>query len=176
MSDIETTLGIGGFEIKEWTMSGSAAEQVRVNSGNVPTHHDQTRVLGVIWDPSHEEFKFEVQVKFELKSKTRAASEFAIGDLDDKFPSVLSRRIILSRINGLYDALGLLQPFVIRMKIEMAKLWKSADGVSTIGWDEPIPAIHQRIWSELFSGKCCSCVVSHSLGASDQWTVLVNLG
>ncbi|XP_033116820.1 uncharacterized protein LOC117116838 [Anneissia japonica] len=61
-------------------------------------------------------------------------------------PQPLTKRICLSKINAVYDPLGLLTPVTVRAKILLRKL--SGEGLA---WDEPIKDEYQREWFKLFS-------------------------
>ena len=60
----------------------------------------------------------------------------------------LSKRTIMSFINGLFDPPGLTTPFIVRGKILMRKTWTTAPD---IGWDDPIPEELNKEWILFFS-------------------------
>ena len=55
-------------------------------------------------------------------------------------PAAITKQIILSQKNGVYDPMGLIAPFTVRVKILMRKLWQEP---KQIGWDDPIPTEHK---------------------------------
>ena len=62
-------------------------------------------------------------------------------------PSQLTKRIILSQVNSIYDPLGLAGPFTVRAKLMMRKIWASHN---ELGWDDPIPEDHKNKWKAFF--------------------------
>ena len=43
--------------------------------------------------------------------------DLSIENFDDKIPLILPKRMLLSQVNGIYDPLGLISPFIIKGKI-----------------------------------------------------------
>ena len=88
---------------------------------------ESTKVLGIQWYPSTDEFGFEgIEVPVTL---------------------VVTKRLILSCIARIFDPLGLIQPFIISAKIMFQEAWRLGTG-----WDEEIPDIadqFQRWLAEL---------------------------
>jgi len=63
-------------------------------------------------------------------------------------PDVMTKRIILSQINSMYDPLGLAGPYTVRAKILMRRLWTNE---TKINWDDPIPEKYKREWDTFFN-------------------------
>ena len=63
-------------------------------------------------------------------------------------PMALTKRLILSWVNRIYDPLGLISPFIIRAKILMQKLWLNTN--QKLGWDDPISTDLQGEWNQFF--------------------------
>ena len=60
----------------------------------------------------------------------------------------MTKRIILSRVNSIYDPLGLAGPYTVRAKILMRRLWTNE---TEIDWDDPIPEKYRREWDTFFN-------------------------
>ena len=60
---------------------------------------------------------------------------------------VLTKRMILSQVNSIYDPLGLAGPYTVRAKILMRKLWTYE---TKLGLDDPIPEEYGREWMTFF--------------------------
>ena len=58
-------------------------------------------------------------------------------------PQQLTKRMLLSQINSVYDLLGLAGPFTVRAKIPMRHLWGSD---RKLDWDDPIPEENNENW------------------------------
>ena len=57
-----------------------------------------------------------------------------------------TKRSMLSIINSIYDPLGLINPFTIRAKILMRKLWAQNP---KIDWDDNLPKEIEQEWEEI---------------------------
>ena len=55
--------------------------------------------------------------------------------------------MILSQINGIYDPLGLVSPFVVKAKMYLRKLWALEP---KLDWDDPIPQSLFKQWIDFF--------------------------
>ena len=62
-------------------------------------------------------------------------------------PQQLTKRMLLSQINSVYDPLGLAGPFTVRAKILMRHLWGSD---RKLDWDDPIPEENKENWITFF--------------------------
>ncbi|KAG5861076.1 hypothetical protein JTB14_038330 [Gonioctena quinquepunctata] len=82
----------------------------------------ETKILGMIWNPEIDSFRF-------------------------RFPvpgSSCTKRIILSTVARCYDPVGLVAPFILYLKLLIKELWKLK-----IGWDEMVPNEIFQKWSKL---------------------------
>lgn len=110
-------LRCGGFELRKWVSNNSvlltdidsADHELACSKSLAP---ENVKVLGIAWNPSHDNFHFHV-------------------NLDDSVPT--SKRTILSNIARLYDPLGWVT-VIISAKIFMQQLWRCQ-----LEWDDPIP-------------------------------------
>ena len=109
--DIEKLIDKGRFEVKGWIFSGehdSKDEMLVPNDKNAAAE----KVLGVAWNPVEDKFCFKVKLNFsERKKKLRTESDIDVHQLQEKIPQVLTKRMILSQVNGTCDPLGLAGPF-----------------------------------------------------------------
>ena len=64
-----------------------------------------------------------------------------------KIPQTLTKRQVLSQVNGVYDPMGLVSPFTIRAKIMLRKLWGQEN---KLDWDDPSPDHLKREWITFF--------------------------
>ncbi|CAD6227167.1 GSCOCG00011937001-RA-CDS [Cotesia congregata] len=80
-----------------------------------------SKVLGISWLPSQDQFTFQ-------------------GTISEK--NAVTKRSILSEVSQFFDPLGLIAPVVIRAKILLQQLW-----LEKLGWDEQLSpdTIHQWI-------------------------------
>lgn len=118
-AEIDQLLNRHGFTIKKWVFnnvpgSGKPASE--------PT--EKEKVLGLMWDVQLDE----ISLKFDKASDA----------------SLLTKRTVLSKINKIFDPLGLAAALLIRAKIGLQDLWRTK-----LGWDEPLSAADQKRWQRL---------------------------
>ena len=100
---------------------------------NAPT----VKVLGTSWRPIEDQFCFKVKLNCsEGKSKLRTEPDIEPHQIPERIPAELTKRMILSQINSVYDPLGLAGPFTVRTKIMMRQLWASE---TKLDWGESVP-------------------------------------
>ena len=117
-----------GMKVKGWTYSGvnlgtpGAEETVQVVA------HDSTdgeRMLGVLWEPVKDVFKFTVKVNLSpLKNKTRLGPDLSKSDLLSHPPKIITRRQYYSQIQSLFDPIGLLAPVLLTAKLLLRRTWE----------------------------------------------------
>ena len=81
------------------------------------------KVLGVQWDTERDSLMFNFIEKVELKQDTK--------------------RTFLQQSASIFDPLGLISPFVAKVKILFQDLW-----ILKLGWDEPLPPDIQLEWDK----------------------------
>ncbi|XP_066016122.1 uncharacterized protein [Pocillopora verrucosa] len=67
---------------------------------------------------------------------------------DAKLTPPLTKRMISSQVNSMYDPLGLAGPFTVLAKILMRHLWATSE---KLDWDDPIPEDNKQQWSAFFN-------------------------
>lgn len=144
--EIEAVLGEGGFEMKGWVISGESNEGADVH---IEQRKEEEKVLGIAWSPSEDCFHFEVKLNFSpKKKKLRTEPDLNKEQIPREIPTNLTKRMILSQVNSIYDPLGLAGPFTVRAKIIMRKLLGSE---AKLDWDDPVPEEYRKRWIEFFS-------------------------
>ena len=74
-----------------------------------------------------------------------------VDTIKTSFPSVITRRMVLSQVEKIFDPLGLLVPFVLRAKILLRKTCnKDVTEDGALGWDEPLPFHLYKEWKMFF--------------------------
>ena len=142
--DIEQAIIKGGFQVKEWIFSGDISKQEETIMVQKP-HTSTEKILGIKWSPCEDQLYFEVKIKFSSKRKTTALQ--TNNTATEIPPQQLTKRMILSQINSVYDPLGLAGPFTVRAKILMRHLWGSDQ---KLDWDDPIPEENRENWVTFF--------------------------
>ena len=133
---IDEILGNGGFKIKGWIRSGEnqgkgqnehlesqVQHLVQVFTG---LNHDPVgmeRVLGMSWNPVTGILCYRVRLNFSKKKrKIHTEPNLARQQIPSSIPEILSKRLILYQVNGIYDPMGLMSLFTVRAKIMLRKL------------------------------------------------------
>lgn len=123
-NEIEAVLVKGGFKIKGWFYSNDKTANEMALAPNQQNSSTE-KVLGVIWSTEKDQFRFKVGIDLTLtKAKGRIKENPTTGEI--------TKRIILSQINRVYDPLGLAAPVTVRAKILMRQLWATE---KKLGWD-----------------------------------------
>ena len=82
---------------------------------NTELNAKSQRVLGVQWDPKRYMFQFNIRLNFpQRKRKHRTGPEMQSSKLTTQLAISLTKRMILSQVNGIHDLLGLATSFKLR--------------------------------------------------------------
>ncbi|XP_071640001.1 uncharacterized protein [Temnothorax longispinosus] len=118
----------GGFPLKKWAANDAALlkgipPEDRLQDAQRPWHvQDSQSLLGVLWNPSRNDFSFSIKAK-EMTQATK--------------------RTVLSLTAQLFDPLGWLAPVVIRAKLFIQTAWMQG-----FDWDTPMPAEDADRWRD----------------------------
>ena len=135
--NITDLLKPGNFHVKRWNISGDRKSLTK----------DNNIVLGVLWQPSSDTIHFDMRLNFSKKvKKQRIGPDLTKMDIPDKIPSKLTKRIVMSQLNGIYDPLGLLVPFTIKGKILMRDSW-----ARKLDWDTELTSDEANKWINFFT-------------------------
>ena len=144
MQDIETLIIKGRFKLKEWIFSrdSSNSKKSLPNESNVAIK----KVLGVYWDLINDHLCFSAKLNFFSTRKRRVQKDNS--NNNSKLILPFMKQMILSKVNSMYDPLGLAGPFTVRAKILMRHLWANSE---KLDWDDPIPEDNKQQWSASFN-------------------------
>ncbi|GFV72257.1 integrase catalytic domain-containing protein [Trichonephila clavipes] len=123
-----------GMDLRKWiTNDANLMEQWKKENFNVHHVHETvslggngTKVLGLSWN-TNEDY---------LTRDTKSLLEFVSLDKNTK-------RFILQAVGNIFDPLGLISPFTVRMKYLLQDLWKEE-----IQWDNPLPTHIEKEWKK----------------------------
>ena len=133
MLDTESVLEMGGFKVKEWITSGSKGS----HNVNKSTLCGEEKILGMLWNPEEDNFRFEICINFEAKWKKQKGEHPETSEINNIVPTLLTRRMILSQIARIYDPLGLITPVTLGAKVLMRNLCIKNDSKEG-KWDTPV--------------------------------------
>ena len=132
MSEIESILSPGGFKIKEWIYTGKEVHKEKskdqdavqlLMGSDYSEGFDTQSVLGMHWNTKYDTIRFFASLP--------------------KHNSKVTKRLVLSTTNKIYDPLGLLTPFTVKLKILMRLIWASKP---KIGWNDELPSNLMQQW------------------------------
>ena len=142
-AEADVILKHANMQVKKWIYSGDdqiGVIEVGDAADNVLSEGVETeRMLGIIWDPKKDVFKFIVRINLSpLRNKSRVGPDLSKNDLLNSPPKSMSRRQYYSQVQSLFDPIGLLAPVLLRAKMLLRKTWE--DECSLLKWDDPLPA------------------------------------
>ncbi|GFT11092.1 integrase catalytic domain-containing protein [Trichonephila clavipes] len=122
------------MDLRKWiTNDANLMEQWKKENFNVHPVHETvsleangTKVLGLSWN-TNEDY---------LTTDTKGLLKFVSLDKNRK-------RFILQAVGKIFDPLGLISPFTVRMKCPLQDLWKEE-----IQWDDPLPTHIEKEWEK----------------------------
>ena len=152
ISNINTVLEKGGFSVKEWhvskdekSSSGNESNSLLVDS--LARKSEIERVLGMKWNKAADTVGFQCRAEWKTKEKTKENQRNSDLLIEKGHSLKLTKRSILSQVNGIYDPLGLVAPFTVKAKIMLRKLWLHEE---KLDWDDEIPENLQLEWRQFF--------------------------
>ncbi|XP_026467582.1 uncharacterized protein LOC113371152 [Ctenocephalides felis] len=128
ITEINNLLAEGGFELHKWSSNNIELINDKNIGENINVGFDKEKIiktLGVIWQPTSDNFKIYNNV-------------LAIDNIQTK-------RKTLASIASIFDPLGFITPVVITSKLIMQQLWRENKD-----WDEPVTENLLKSW-QLFS-------------------------
>ena len=101
------------------------------------------------WNPATAQFQFKVKVNFSpRRRKVRIGPDIQASQLLSEIALVLTKIIVLSQVNGIYDPLGLAGPFTMKAKVLRKAMWMGEN--KSLGWDDPLPEEVRKVWINFF--------------------------
>ena len=100
MKEIDELIRRGGFAIKGWVTSDTKSiDETEYTKILLKEDH---KVLGMVWERSADEFKY--HIKLNLCSKRKLNPK--LGLRNPEIPEILTKRMILSQMNSIFDPFG----------------------------------------------------------------------
>ena len=142
--DTEEVLAKGGFFVKCWQSTGASDT---LQGGELKESADGcVGVLGVSWNPADDTINFVVTLNFSKKKHgERTEPKLERESLPESLPSVLTKRLVLQQVMGIYDPMGLVSPFTLLAKIYLRETWQLK-----LDWDDALPPQLYKKWAHFF--------------------------
>ena len=116
----------GGFKVKYMVCNGEDRPEILELFGG--------SVLGLPWDTAKDAIVIKMVVNLSARKQgVRTGHDLHPGDEDLIKGAVLTRRVLMSQIHGIFDPLGLLSPITIKFKLVLQHLVQAE-----VDWDEPL--------------------------------------
>ena len=122
-TNIDNMLNGGGFTIKEWMYSYQNKKPKPMQM--IQSEGAVEKILGLQWDSLDDTCVF---------------NELILPKIGE---AEVTKRLILSTVNRIYDPLGLLSPFTLKFKILLREVWAHVD---KFDWDDVLPTDIQKEW------------------------------
>ncbi|XP_035211551.1 uncharacterized protein LOC118185757 isoform X1 [Stegodyphus dumicola] len=126
-SDAVSILKSGGFNLRKLRSNSRELEKLWIENGLSDSEIvgvQQLKVLGLNWNPDRDELSLEVK-----------------GLVDSWKTLRRTKRCVLQTAARIFDPIGLIAPFVIRIKLLLQEIWERA-----CDWDEELPEDLQQKW------------------------------
>ena len=147
-TQIDEIVAKGGFSMKKWTISSSEDTHIRSlgDTASNGVEENTSKVLGVGWSPGDDTLQFKTKINFSSRKRNLYTEpNLTQQNVTSKVPASLTRRMILSMVNGIYDPMGLAAPFVVRAKIMLRMLTQA-----NTGWDDAVSDRDRHNWINFF--------------------------
>ena len=96
------------------------------------------KVLGLLWDPKTDMFRFKTKLKLRVDSDCGLIDVLICSkeELDTHLKDIaLTSKVVLSNVMRVFDLIGLLSPLILQAKLSMPETWN----IEGLGWDDPLP-------------------------------------
>ena len=167
-SSDEVTVSTNSSETLHGKMEEKESNAIFKESPNEQPETASQKVLGMHWMRNTDDFRFTVRVNFSpRKRKVRTGPNLNLDQIPRELPITLSKRMILSQVNGIYDPMGLATPFTMKAKLLMRQLWSGIE--KSLGRDEDIQYLQSRkVNGSSLSKNCLQWKVLSLKERSDQ--------
>ncbi|GFY36409.1 integrase catalytic domain-containing protein [Trichonephila clavipes] len=131
--DAETIMKNASMKLRKWNSNDQTLMRTWEEEGleTHPRHPDDSskipssKVLGIPWDAVHDYFTIDVK---------------GLLQLDTSKPIT---KIVLQSAGKIYDPVGFLSPYTIRLKCLLQELW-----LRKLSWDDELPPDIHAVWSQ----------------------------
>ena len=130
-------LGLGSMNVKDITFSGTVPSEL------VSTDGKNVGLLGMLWNSYEDTISVNIGDLYLGKKHRGKSPEKIEDDLEGKLSKQFTRRVIVGKVAGVYDPLGLLTPVTARYKLQLHDICKRK-----LDWDDDIPMELLKTWCD----------------------------
>ncbi|GFR11444.1 reverse transcriptase domain-containing protein [Trichonephila clavata] len=135
--DADTIMKNASMTLRKWNSNNQTLMKTWKGEGLEihPRHSEDSsqiplsKVLGIPWNVVHDHFTIDVK---------------GLMELDTSKP--ITKRVVLQSAGKIYDPVGFLSPYTIRLKCLLQELW-----LRKLAWDDELPPDIYAIWSQWWS-------------------------
>uniref|UniRef100_L7LXX7 Putative tick transposon n=1 Tax=Rhipicephalus pulchellus TaxID=72859 RepID=L7LXX7_RHIPC len=122
--DANTILNSAGMKLQKWSTNDDKLRQVISQGSETPSEAAPTKVLGILWNTNDDRLRLNIEpMLMFLQNK------------ED------TKRFVLQTTARIFDPLGWLSPFLVRIKFLFQRLWQHGTT-----WEEAMPATLHEEW------------------------------
>lgn len=114
--DIDKVLATGGFRVKKWITNAPSSNNEDSGEVVVGGEAQTEKVLETVWLPKEDKFSFRIKITFASTPPPLNDPSFT--------PLKLMKRIILSKLAGVFDLIGAGAAVLVKSKIPIQDLWQ----------------------------------------------------
>ena len=115
MSNIDEVHHVGGFYVKQWISSEQSDVKENPSEVTIGGESQVEKVLRAVWLPREDMFTF--KIKLEL-----AKENLPLGDPGTFILPKMTKRLLLSKLTGVFDPMGTGAAVLAKPKIAMQEL------------------------------------------------------
>ena len=122
-----SVLDYGQMTVKAVTKSGYPPDE------SVSVDGESVGLVGYSWKPVEDTISLEIKPLYLEKSKRGKLPEIITGDIKEALKPMLTKRVLLGKVMGVYDPIGLCTPLTSKLKVDLSVVIQ-ADG----DWDDKL--------------------------------------
>ena len=136
ISGVDFTLSLGSMNVKSYIVSGETPHDTVAREGG------HVSMLGYQWTPETDRISLEPKELYLGHSLRGKRPQRIVGDIKAALMKNFTRRIILGKVAGNFDPLGLYTPLTATFKLDYSEL-----SGQNLGWDDGLPLHHLDKWA-----------------------------
>lgn len=132
---LDFTLDLGSMTVKAYTFAGTPPSEL------VSADGETVGLVGMLWNPVDDTIAIDIKELYLGKPRRGKLPELVRGDIGSALKNVFTRRVVVGKVAGVYDPLGLATPVTARFKLNLHVLCKLK-----LDWDDKIPDCYLENW------------------------------
>ena len=130
------TLGLAGMSVKGFSYPHQPPP------ADVSTDGETIGLMGHVWRPEEDTLSPDIKPVFFGRAKRGKLPTIITGDFTPALKEHFTRRVLLGKVNAVYDPIGLLTPVTSRFKLDLSELCLE----EKLDWDDQVPDRYLETW------------------------------